>query len=66
MLRRTGKGAEARRLADLIVTQERLVDARLKAIALEEAAAFATRFGEKLFSSAPNMEKRIIRSLVSQ
>ncbi|MGC1304858.1 MAG: hypothetical protein WA840_21010 [Caulobacteraceae bacterium] len=42
------------------------MDARLKAIALEEAAAFATRFGEKLFSSAPNMEKRIIRSLVSQ
>ncbi|MGN6365900.1 recombinase family protein [Asticcacaulis taihuensis] len=58
--------ADCERLARLIAAQERSLNAQLKAITLDEARIAATQLREKLLSSAPSLQKRIIRSFVGK
>ena len=56
--------ADCERLATLIAVQERLLDAQLKEITLDEAKLVATQLRQKLLDSAPSLKKRIVRSFV--
>ena len=55
---------DAERIGNLIAVQERIVRATSTAITLEQATAFAIAFRQKLTTSAPALQKRIIRSFV--
>ena len=56
--------ADSERLGNLIATQERIMGSRMNAITLEQAEAYSTQLREKLLSSGPALQKRIIRSFV--
>ncbi len=58
--------SDSERLAGLIIAHERLLDARLKAITLDEAGTFASEFREKLATSSAAVKKRLIRSFVGR
>jgi site-specific DNA recombinase len=57
---------DCERLTSMIAVQERLLNARIKAISIEEARLVASELREKLIDSPPSLKKRIVRSFVDQ
>lgn len=57
--------ADCERLANVIATQARLINAQLKAISFEQAEKVAVGLRKKLMESGPATQKRIIRSFVA-
>lgn len=68
IFRETMKSVEADvvRVTTLIQDHERVISSRIEKISIEQAHEFAIELREKLKSASPTIQKRIIRSFVSE
>ena len=54
------------RVTGLIEDHERVISSRVKEITVEQAHAFATEIKARLKAASPTLQKRILRSFVSE